>query len=141
VPITYKDQHWIYYDGSKERHGQFPRDNSIGLATLRLDSFVCLEAKDKVGSVLTKPFRLEGSKLEVNVDAGKGGVIVEVLDAAGKPIPGFTRSEAKMFNFVDQLRLQPEWKTRKDLAPLKDKVVRLKFSLRNAKLYAFQVKP
>jgi len=90
--------------------------------------------------VVTKPFELHRSKLQINVDAKNGEVSVEVLDEAGKPMPGFTQDEAKLFKAVDDLRLQPRWKGQSDLAALKGKVVRLKFHLKNAKLYAFQLK-
>ncbi len=146
--ITWQDKHWIYYSGSKERHDVYRiRDHSqarwqcaIGLATLRLDGFVCLEAKDKPGTVETKPFKLEGNKLEVNVDAKKGEVVVEALDEAGQPVPGFAKKDAQVFRGADELRLQPRWSGGADLAALKGKVVRLKFHLANARLYAFQVK-
>ncbi len=136
--VTWKDRHWIYYGGSKDR-GDGSREYAIGLATLRLDGFVCLEAKDKPGTVETKPFQLEGGKLEVNVDAKKGEVVVEALDEGGQPVPGFAKKDAQVFKGVDELRLQPRWNTHADLAALKDKVVRLKFHLANARLYAFQI--
>ncbi len=147
--VTWNDKHWIYYSGGRERHdiyriregGQTRWQCAIGLATLRLDGFVCLEAKDKPGTVETKPFKLEGSKLEVNVDAKKGEVVVEALDEAGQPVPGFTEKDAQVFRGADGLRLQPRWNTHADLGALKGKFVRLKFHLKNAKLYAFQVLP
>ena len=71
----------------------------------------------------------------------KGEVITEVLDEAGRPIPGFTRNEAKPVRGRDGLRLRPAWSAGKDLSSLGGQVVRLKFHLRNARLYAFQVKP
>ena len=40
---------------------------------------------------------------------------------------------------VDELRLEPEWKNGGRLSTLKGRVIRLKFHLRNAKLYSFQV--
>ncbi len=133
--VTWKGKHWMYYGGDDGN-----RECTIGLATLPLDRFVGLEAQDQLASVLTKPFKLEGSKLELNVDAKSGEVVTEVLDAAGQPIPGFTRSEAKPFKVVDELRLVPTWTAQADLGSLQGQVVRLKFHLRNAKLYAFQVK-
>ncbi len=146
--VTWNDKHWIYYVGFRERfaiyrtrgEGETRWRNAIGLATLRLDGFVCLEAKDEPGTVVTKPFQLEGGKLEVNVDAKKGEVVVEALDEGGQPVPGFTRMDAQVFRGVDELRLQPRWSGGADLAALKGKVVRLKFHLANARLYAFQVK-
>jgi len=40
---------------------------------------------------------------------------------------------------VDKLRLKPAWKDDKDLSALKGKVVRIRFRLSNARLYAFQI--
>ena len=142
--VTHDDRHWLYYGGANERHGDpqvhFPRTHAIGLATLRLDGFICLEANDEPGVVVTRPFRLEGDKLEVNVDAHDGRVMVEVLDAAGDPIPGFSGGDATQYKAIDQLRLEPRWRGKMDLAALKGKVVRLKLSFENARLYAFQIR-
>jgi hypothetical protein len=91
--------------------------------------------------VVTKPFVLEGGKLEVNLDAKDGEAAVEILDETAKPIPGFTQEEAKAFKAADGLRLQPRWEGQADLGNLKGKAVRLKFHLKNARLYAVQVKP
>ena len=135
--LTVGDEHWIYYAGMSERHYSIGRDLKIGLAKLRLDGFICLEAKDKPGTVVTKPFKLEGSRLLVNVDAAKGKLLVEILDAKGKPVPGFSAGETKAYERVDDLRLAPQWKAGRDLSALKGKVIRLKFHLRNAKLYSF----
>ncbi|MBI4582543.1 MAG: hypothetical protein HY717_00725 [Planctomycetes bacterium] len=146
--VTWQDQHWLYYSGSKERHdiyrireGQSRWGCSIGLATLRLDGFVCLMARTEPGTVVTKPFTLEGSQVEINADARNGELLVEVLDETGQPMPGFTRREAVAFKAADGLRLQPRWEAHGDLEPLKGKVVRFGFHLQNARLYAFQVVP
>ena len=111
----------------------------IGLAKLRLDGFICLQAKDEPGTVITKPFRLEGRRLEVNVDAHAGHVRVEILDEGGKAIPGFSGKSAPEYRAVDDLRLKPAWTNGKDLLALKGNVVRIRFRLRNARLYAFQI--
>ena len=138
--VTYKDEHWIYYGGMPERHYSRGRDLKIGLAKLPLDRFICQKAEDKLGTITTKPFQLEGDTLQANVDAKKGRFYVEVLDADGKPIPGFAVNEAKLFGDVDELRLEPQWNSHEDLSALKGETIRLKFYLYNAKLYAFQIK-
>jgi len=138
--ITHDDEHWIYYLATNERWGCHKWDARLALAKLRLDGFFFLEAKDNWGMVVTKPFILQGNKLQVNVDAHNGQVFVEILDAICRPIPGFTFSETKIYNDVDELRFEPRWKDNRDLSELNGKVVRLKFHLRNAKLYAFQIK-
>jgi len=127
--LTVGDEHWIYYAGMSERHYSIGRDLKIGLAKLRLDGFICLQAKDKPATVITKPFKLEGDKLEVNVDAKTGWVQVELLDKKDKLISGFS-SKSKS---LDKLRWAPKW----DLSKFKGRTVKLKFTLHNAKLYAF----
>ena len=141
--ITRDDEHWIYYMGCDIRHHSGgtieDKGGQIGLAKLPLDRFISQSAKNELGTITTKPFQLEGNTLQVNVDAGKGRFYVEVLDADCKPITGFTAEDANVYNNIDELRLQPEWKG-KNLSALNGKTIRLKFYLLNAKLYAFQIK-
>ena len=137
--VTYNDEHWIYYAGMAERHYAYGRDMKIALAKLPLDRFICQQAKDRLGTITTKPFKLHGDRLQVNVDAQKCRFHVEILDANGKPIPGFTANELNYYGSIDALRLQPQWKTNSDLSSLKGKAIRLKFHLYNARLYAFQI--
>ena len=79
--LTRDDRHWLYYSGGNERHGTkevvFPREHAIGLASLRLDGFASLNAGDEAAIVLTKPFRLEGDALQVNIDAAQGTVRID----------------------------------------------------------------
>ena len=141
--ITRGDEHWIYYQGEDTRHhgakSAKSKGGKIGLAKLPLDRFVSQSAKDKLGTITTKPFELQGDKLQVNVEAEKGRFYAEVLDAEGKPIPGFTAEDAKVYNNINELRLQPNWNS-KNLSSLKGKTIFLKFYLENAKLFAFQIK-
>jgi hypothetical protein len=142
--ITHNGQHWIYYLGTNERWGARKWDARIGLAKLRLDGFFCLQAKDDWGQVTTKPFRLESDTLEVNIDASDGQFLVEVLAENHRP---YVEGEAqydwdnnRIYEAVDELRLRPRWRGDQNLEALQGRVVRLRFHLRNAKLYAFQVK-
>jgi len=135
--ITHKDRHWIYYSGSNERHGIRRNDEAIGVATLRLDGFVCLAANDRPGTVLTRPFRLTGDKLLVNVQGAR--FRVDVLNRKGEPIPGFSGDQSTRYRGVDELRLAPTWKNATGLSALRGQVVRLKFHLKNARLYSFHV--
>lgn len=141
--VTHQDRHWIYYAGGNERHGTpevtFPRVHAIGLATLPLDRFVGFEAGDDEGIITTRPFRLDGSGLEVNVDAADGSLAVEVLDADGRALSGFARADAVETQGVDKLHLRPRWNDHKDLGSLVGQVVRLRFYIQRARLYAFQV--
>ena len=127
--ITVKDEHWIYYSGMSERHYSRGRHLNIGLAKLPLDRFIGQAAGSKAGLIDTKPFKLEGNKLEVNVDAKRGKIRIELLDEEGEAILGFIAT----FKSVDKIRLSPRWR----LSKLKGKTVKLRFRLMNATLYAF----
>ncbi|MCH2582492.1 MAG: hypothetical protein MK133_14990 [Planctomycetes bacterium] len=107
------------------------------MAALRLDGFVFLEAGARMGSLTTKPFRLEGKRLQVNVAGEK--YRVEVLDEKGRPLAGFSGPEAETVSNVDNLRLEPQWKGSL-LSALKGHMVRLKFHLEKARLYSFQIR-
>jgi hypothetical protein len=141
--ITQGDEHFIFYTGLYSQHhsptSAKKESGKIGLAKLPLDRFISQSAKDKLGTITTKPFELQGDNLQVNVEAEKGRFYAEVLDAEGKPIPGFTAEDAKVYNNIDELRLQPNWNS-KNLSSLKGKTICLKFYLENAKLFAFQIK-
>ena len=136
--VTWRDKHWIYYTGYRERHWHIPRKPSIGLATLPLDRFVGLQAGKQTGSVTTKPFRLDGGRLLLNVDAGSGSIAVEVLSSDDTPVEGFSAKQCRMDN-VDELRLEPKWESKRKFKKLQGQTVRLRFYMENATLYTFQI--
>ncbi len=146
--VTVGDKHWIYYGGTNERHGVaekdvwFERQGGLGLAWLRLDGFVALEAGDDVGTLTTKTFQLQGSHLELNVEAPDPGMVrVELLAPAGRSLEEFSGDDAEWFRGVDQLRFRPRWGDHADLSSLAGKRVRLKIHLKKARLWAFQILP
>ncbi|MFP6879487.1 MAG: hypothetical protein VCA34_00965, partial [Roseibacillus sp.] len=100
-----------------------------------------LQARGKPGVVVTRPFEVEGDRLQVNVDATAGRVRVELLDAQGNPIPSFSGDAAKIYRGVDQLRMEPAWGNQAGLSSLKGQWIRLRFHLDNARLYSFQILP
>lgn len=140
--VTWQDEHWLYYTGWPNGHMRHPYLPAIGLAKLPLDRFVYLEPwKDaEPGWLITKPFKLEGTRLELNADARNGWLAIEALDEDGNPLPGFTREESRRLEAVDGLRLAPRWRDQADLAGLRGRIVRLKIYLKSAQLFAFQVK-
>ena len=135
---------WIYHNALRFRrhkelypdeYAEFFKDiGALCLAKLRLDGFVSLDAEGQ-GTVVTKPFMLNGENLYVNAEAENGDLSAEILDAETmNPLPGFSASECISLT-GDHLREQIAWKGRERLAS--DKAVRLRFLLRGAKLYAF----
>jgi hypothetical protein len=88
------DVHW-YYTGCEHTHGETDmekRTKRIGRATWKRDRFVALGAEGE-GEILTKAISLpdEATGLEVNTDARDGQVRVEVCDAEGEVLDGFTK--------------------------------------------------
>ena len=118
--------------------------NGIQIADVRDDQsahgFIGLQAKDGPGRLVTRPFRLEGEKLELNVDASAGWVQVEVLDRTGKPLPGLSGTDSSRSKAVNAVRFRPEWNGETRLSALRGRVVRLRFLLHEATLFAFQVR-
>jgi len=135
-PVEFEDQLLLYYSATKGLHGSTHRTRAIGLATLRPDGFVALEPKGAVGEMTTQPFRVAGNKLLVNADARGGAVTVEILDADGVARRGFGLADAEAL-VSDSLAHAVAWKGHPDLSTLRDKVVRLRFRIKAAKLYSF----
>ena len=93
-----------------------------------------------MGWAVTRPFRVEGRELVVNLAAPKGELAVEVLDTEDVPIPGFSRDEALVLRQVDELRAPVRWKNRQDLRGLMDRIVKLRFWLQQGSLYSFRIR-
>ena len=143
-PVRMGDELWIYYFGSNIDHSQRVDAaakgplTAISRAVMRLDGFVSADFEYGGGTLITPPIRFAGSRLELNLDTGAGGMgRVEILDEHGGQIPGFTLSEADQLN-GNNVRTVVSWRGQSDLSPLAGKRVRLHFKMRSAKLYAFQ---
>jgi hypothetical protein len=109
---------------------------STGVACLRRDGFASMDAGDVAGTLTTRPIRFGGSRLFVNVDAPRGELRAEVLDEAGHPIAPFTLKNCRPVQ-VDSTLQEVIWADAEDLAALRGKVVRFRFTLRQGSLYAF----
>jgi len=137
-PIVRENELWFYYNGFTVTHSADvqPNQGAICLAKLRLDGFVSLDAGEQVGTLLTKPLRIDGKRLFVNLDAPEGEVRAEVLDAAGRPVAGFD-SRRCVPATGDHLRAEIRWEGGADLASLAGEDIRLRFTVRRGSLYAF----
>ena len=106
------------------------------MAWLPKERLVARVAGDEMGALLTRPFVLEGDRLEINADARGGLLKVEVVDVMGRAIPGFSAQEAREIR-EDGFRLPARWQSGRHVGELRGKVVRLRFYLLQARLYAF----
>jgi len=106
APILHEGQLWCFYGaGNLTHNGRSPRladppyatpkSWGKGLATLRRDGYVHLEADSYApGQLTTHRFRQEsGGSLRVNADAAAGELRYELLEDTGEPIPGYSLAE------------------------------------------------
>jgi len=141
APIVVGEQIRIYYSGQRLSHGADWRQevkrfragkvrpmSSIGLATLRRDGWVSLVAGRQPAWLLTRPFKLPGGSLHLNVDAADGLLRVTMVDRTGSavarshPITG------------DHTRVPVAFESR---LPPAGSTVRLRIEARRAKLFSY----
>jgi hypothetical protein len=134
------DKLYFYYSGragTPGKSGTRDTSGSTGLATLRRDGFVSLDAGDVEGTLTTRPVRFTGKHLFVNAAAATGQLRVEILDARGQVIEGL--SGAACLPIRTDKTLHPvTWKTG-TLAAAAGKAVKFRFYLQRGRLYAFWV--
>ena len=141
----------IYYTGRIDGHGQRKSrvtetivegrevTGAVGLATLRLDGFVSVNAGKAGGELMTRPFDPgTGEKIFMNANAPKGRIAVEVLDQYAEPLEGFAREVAIPFT-GDAIDYEVQWKERSALEGLNGSPIRLRFVMKNAELYSFRI--
>ncbi|HEX4142861.1 MAG TPA: hypothetical protein VHY91_04865 [Pirellulales bacterium] len=106
--------------------------------SLRLDGFSSLRAPLSGGELVTKPLTFTGSRLHLNfATSAAGDVRVEIQDADGKAIPGYSLDDARELIGNETERVYA-WKTSDDVSALAGRPVRLRFVLRDADLFSFQ---
>jgi hypothetical protein len=160
--------------GPNEMSLYVQRDYGQGTAhlermTLRTDGFASAHASYEGGEMVTKPLTFEGTELEINYStSAAGSVQVEIQDADGGPLPGYSLEEcpniigdeiahvvvwgdpppplssgtdAKTLEQESGLSLEAHvtvWEGRKDVGKLAGRPIRLRFVLKDADLYSFR---
>lgn len=131
------------------RQSDHPRlcDFGIGLATLPADRFVGLGPTNWLaeGMVQTKQLEYSGRTLLINAELGDGNVRVELVDRQGKVLAGYERGQSHLVEH-DRLRYRVVWKAQGQPRSLPEahegdggQGMVLRFWLRDAQLYAFQI--
>jgi len=129
----YRGRHWAW--AKKKYHDDVIKKKGFGLATLRLDGFVSVDAKTQ-GTMTTKKFVFIGDTLEVNANAKGGSIVAEALGAEGKVIEGFSKEDCIPIT-TDSVRHVLRWKGKTDCHLIQARPIRLRFYLKKAKLYSF----
>jgi len=105
---------------------------------LRLDGLASVRAGYGGGELVTKPLSFEGAHLELNYStSAPGGVRIEIQDASGAPLPGFTLEESVEL-VGDETGRVYAWKSGASAAQLAGRPVRLRFAMKDADLYSFR---
>jgi hypothetical protein len=175
-PIEVGNELYIYYGGATNHHDwwitgareglQVPEvsigtwggtDNpkvnyALGLAKLRLDGFVSLDARaPRRGILITRPLISEGKQLVINARCRDGGSIAaEVVNLRDEVFPGYSRQECDIFK-GDEVRHIFSWKGKSELpqtAPLRharypepefERYRKFRFYMENVELYSLTI--
>jgi hypothetical protein len=133
--VILPDRVLFYYAGSSARHGMGGKQKigmDIGLAILRPDGWISLDAGNDQGSMTTKRFVHPGGSLYINADAADGQISASILDAESKPIPGIERSRPII---ADGLAIAPRFA--RPLDALAGQRIRLRFTMQRSKVFSF----
>lgn len=149
APVVHGDKVRIYYSGWNFPYSMDAMlraqdgwvadgrrmQRAIGLATLRRDGFVSLEAAGGGGSLTTRPIAIEAETLRVNVEV-KGQLRVELLESDGRPIPAFSKAACDPIQ-GDGVSQLVRWQGRGSMKELRGRSFRLRFHLSEGRLYSF----
>jgi hypothetical protein len=143
-PVVVDGRLWQYYTEANGAHPAKPVARSrIRAAAWRIDGFASLSTTGTEAAVLTtQPVTGRGTELSLNAEVGpEGSIVVELLDADGRPLAGRTAAEAVPIR-GDATALRAAWneagRQTFDLGCARDQPTRLRLTLRNARLYAFR---
>jgi hypothetical protein len=106
--------------------------------SFRTDGFVSIQAPLSGGEFITKPILFKGTQLEINYStSAAGSVCVELQDANGKPIPGYSLSDCHEI-FGDGIERIVVWKGGDSVKKLANTSIRLRVVLKDADLFSFK---
>ncbi len=134
---------WMFHSGYNYTHGVYDLETThysgaIFRTEQRLDGFTSIDAGYKEGELLTKPMIFLGSKLLLNVDTSATGELKVQIEAEdGTPLKDFDLESCDTIHANDCSKAV-SWNHVHDVSGLSGNSVRLRFLMRNTKLYAFQ---
>lgn len=109
--------------------------------SLRLDGLASVSAPFAGGEMLTKTLTFTGKELALNfATSAAGGIRVEIQDGAGKVIPGFALADS-VETIGNEIERAVRWKAGPDVSSLTGKPIRLRFVMRDARLYSLRFRP
>ena len=128
------DDEWSMY--VSENYGW--HTNRMRRITVRPHGFASIRAGYHGGEMTTKPLVFGGTNLHLNyATSAAGSIAVEVQDAEGHPIEGYTLDDSEVL-YGDTLDGRIRWRNESDIAGLAGTTVRFRFVLNDADLFAFR---
>lgn len=94
--VAHEDRLRLYYTGMNfgHRRPEPGEEAAVGLASIRKDGFVSLEAHDREGTITTCPLSgLPGTELRINANARRGRIRAAVLGTDEQEISGFSTAD------------------------------------------------
>lgn len=127
------------FSGASPRFGSHKYSGgAVGVATLRRDGFCAMTAGSGGGTLTTEKLQYRGGHFFVNADCSRGELWAELLDAQGTPLPGYSRTDCRALRGMDSTRAELRWAGQEAGRPWPP-VLRVRFGLRQARLYAFWI--
>ena len=119
-----------------QRYYEQPR-HELHRYTLPVDRFASVNAPYGGGEMITKPLRFTGRRLYVNfATSAAGEILVEMQDAAGRAIPGYSLADSVAL-IGNEIERVVRWK-QTDSVEAASQPVRLRFVMKDADLYALR---
>ena len=157
-PLRLDNEVRIYYAGSNLHHdwwmfgeeegldhpearaGWNGGETALGLATLRPEGYISIDADVRDGIMVTRPFVSDGDRLLVNVAcAEKGCFEAELADADDNVVPGYERSACETFH-GDATAHLVTWQGKSGLPrEVLARGAKLRFYYQRASLYSFRI--
>lgn len=135
TPLIVEDKLYFYLSGRKfNSNGE--EITTTGMASIRRDGFVSMKG---TGTLTTEKLNFDGEYLFVNAKID-GSLKIEILDANGSIIPGFSKDGFKSFS-GNGVKAKMTWEEHTSLSSLKDQNIKLKFHIENGELFSFWISP
>lgn len=134
---------WQYGTEFETVHGdvearQKKADGCIVRYVQRVDGFVSLDTGNSEGSSRTRPVKVTGRQLILNLDTGAlGEMRVGLLDEHGRPVPGFAAEDCVPLEY-NGISVPVTWDNGGDLSSLAGRKLSLEFRSNRTKLYSFR---
>lgn len=144
----YRASDWLHGWDRNESNKKILADAGLGATqdvtflsrvVLRRDGFVSVNADYRGGEFTTPALKFSGKSLKLNINTtATGWARVAILGVEGEPIAGFSLDDCDIIHTANEISRVVKWKRQADVSSLAGKPVRLRISMRNTELYAFQ---